>query len=93
MRQEQCRLYRKYVYPHGSACIDIVTSELTGRPSPVPALKEQNIPYYGVKEAVFPFNMFPEVDPLLGPEMRSTGEVLGLSKSFGEAFYKGFRES
>lgn len=68
--------------------IDIVTSELTGRPSPVPALKEQNIPYYGVKEAVFPFNMFPEVDPLLGPEMRSTGEVLGLSKTFGEAFYK-----
>ncbi len=42
---------------------DIVTSELTGRPSPVPALKEQAIPYYGVKEAVFPFNMFPEVDP------------------------------
>ena len=38
--------------------IDIVTSELTGRPSPVPALKEQHIPYYGVKEAVFPFNMF-----------------------------------
>ena len=68
--------------------IDIVTSELTGRPSPVPALKEQNIPYYGVKEAVFPFNMFQEVAALLGPEMRSTGEVLGLSKSFGEAFYK-----
>ena len=58
---------------------DIITSELTGRPSPVPALKEQHIPYYGVKEAVFPFNMFPEVDPILGPEMRSTGEVLGLS--------------
>lgn len=68
--------------------IEIVTAELTGKPSPVPALKEQNIPYYGVKEAVFPFNMFQEVDPLLGPEMRSTGEVLGLSKSFGEAFYK-----
>ena len=68
--------------------IDIVTSELTGRPSPVPALKEQNIPYYGVKEAVFPFNMFPEVDPVLGPEMRSTGEVLGLSKYYGEAFFK-----
>ncbi|MCD7885877.1 MAG: carbamoyl-phosphate synthase large subunit [Lachnospiraceae bacterium] len=67
---------------------DIITSELTGRPSPVPALKEQNIPNYGVKEAVFPFNMFPEVDPLLGPEMRSTGEVLGLSPSYGEAFYK-----
>ena len=68
--------------------IDIVTSELTGRPSPVPALKEQDIPYYGVKEAVFPFNMFQEVDPVLGPEMRSTGEVLGLSESWGEAFYK-----
>lgn len=67
---------------------DIITSELTGRPSPVPSLKEQNIPYYGVKEAVFPFNMFPEVDPLLGPEMRSTGEVLGLSTYYGEAFYK-----
>ncbi|MCR5461420.1 MAG: carbamoyl-phosphate synthase large subunit [Acetatifactor sp.] len=67
---------------------DIITSELTGRPSPVPALKEQNIPYYGVKEAVFPFNMFQEVDPILGPEMRSTGEVLGLSKSVGEAFFK-----
>ena len=68
--------------------IDIITSELTGRPSPVPALKEQHIPYYGVKEAVFPFNMFPEVDPVLGPEMRSTGEVLGLSTYYGEAFYK-----
>jgi carbamoyl-phosphate synthase large subunit len=67
---------------------DIITAELTGRPSPVPALKEQNIPYYGVKEAVFPFNMFPEVDPVLGPEMRSTGEVLGLSTYYGEAFYK-----
>lgn len=67
---------------------DIITSELTGRPSPVPKLKERVIPYYGVKEAVFPFNMFPEVDPLLGPEMRSTGEVLGLADTFGEAFYK-----
>ncbi|PXX53130.1 carbamoyl-phosphate synthase large subunit [Hungatella effluvii] len=67
---------------------DIITSELTGRPSPVPALKEQIIPNYGVKEAVFPFNMFQEVDPILGPEMRSTGEVLGLSHSYGEAFYK-----
>ncbi len=46
------------------------------------------IPHYGVKEAVFPFNMFPEVDPLLGPEMRSTGEVLGLADTFGEAFFK-----
>ena len=68
--------------------IEIVTAELTGRPSPVPQLKEHKIPYYGVKEAVFPFNMFQEVDPVLGPEMRSTGEVLGLSASYGEAFYK-----
>ncbi len=68
--------------------IEIVTAELTGRPSPVPQLKERDIPYYGVKEAVFPFNMFQEVDPVLGPEMRSTGEVLGLSASYGEAFYK-----
>ena len=67
---------------------DIITFEITGRPSPVPELKEQKIPYYGVKEAVFPFNMFPEVDPILGPEMRSTGEVLGLSASSGEAFFK-----
>jgi len=51
-------------------------------------LKPRTIPHFGVKEAVFPFNMFPEVDPLLGPEMRSTGEVLGLADSFGLAFYK-----
>lgn len=67
---------------------DIITSEITGRPSPVSGLKQQIIPYYGVKEAVFPFNMFQEVDPILGPEMRSTGEVLGLSAHYGEAFYK-----
>ena len=67
---------------------DIITSHLTGRPSPVPALKEKTFAHYGVKEAVFPFNMFQEVDPLLGPEMRSTGEVLGMAADFGEAFYK-----
>ena len=68
--------------------IEVIMQEYTHKPSPVPSLKEKQIPYYGVKEAVFPFNMFPEVDPVLGPEMRSTGEVLGLSASFGEAFYK-----
>ncbi|MCQ2519879.1 MAG: carbamoyl-phosphate synthase large subunit [Lachnospiraceae bacterium] len=67
---------------------EIATKEITGRPSPVASLKKGEIPYHGVKEAVFPFNMFPEVDPVLGPEMRSTGEVLGISESFGEAFYK-----
>ncbi len=67
---------------------DIMTMPLTGRKSPVPDLKNHRIPYYGVKEAVFPFNMFPEVDPLLGPEMRSTGEVLGLSTNWGRAYFK-----
>ena len=67
---------------------EIITGELTGKPSPVPALGEREIPYYGVKEAVFPFNMFQEVDPVLGPEMRSTGEVLGIAKTTGEAFFK-----
>jgi len=46
------------------------------------------IPHFGVKEAVFPFDKMPEVDPILGPEMRSTGEVLGMAKSFEMAFYK-----
>ena len=51
-------------------------------------LKHRTIPHFGVKEAVFPFNMYHGVDPLLGPEMRSTGEVLGMAKSFGLAFFK-----
>jgi len=66
----------------------IMVGQLLGLPSPVPNLKEKKFFHYGVKEAVFPFNMFPEVDPVLGPEMRSTGEVLGLAETFGEAFYK-----
>ena len=71
-----------------SIATEIMTAHLTGRTSPVPSLKEKKFAHYGVKEAVFPFNMFQEVDPLLGPEMRSTGEVLGLSPSFGKAFFK-----
>jgi carbamoyl-phosphate synthase large subunit len=51
-------------------------------------LKQRAIDHYGVKESVFPFYFYPEVDPLLGPEMRSTGEVLGMADSFGLAFYK-----
>ena len=66
----------------------IITREFTGAPSPLKDLKERHIPHYGVKEAVFPFNMFPEVDPLLGPEMRSTGEVLGIADTVGEAYFK-----
>jgi len=67
---------------------EIITAEITGKESPVKNLEQKHIPYHGVKEAVFPFNMFQEVDPLLGPEMRSTGEVLGMSASVGEAFFK-----
>lgn len=67
---------------------DVITLPLTGRTSPVEKLHEVRYSHYGVKEAVFPFNMFPEVDPVLGPEMRSTGEVLGLAPTFGEAFFK-----
>ena len=51
-------------------------------------LERKKIDHFGVKEAVFPFNMFHEVDPVLGPEMRSTGEVLGIADSFGLAFFK-----
>ena len=51
-------------------------------------LGRKSFPHFGIKEAVFPFNMYHEVDPLLGPEMRSTGEVLGMAESFGLAFYK-----
>jgi carbamoyl-phosphate synthase large subunit len=51
-------------------------------------LSGKRIPYFGVKESVFPFDKMPEVDPVLGPEMRSTGEVLGMEKTFGLAYYK-----
>ena len=70
------------------AATEIITSDLTGKKDTVVNLKEHIFPHHGVKEAVFPFNMFQEVDPVLGPEMRSTGEVLGLSNSFGVAFFK-----
>ncbi|MCX5998997.1 MAG: carbamoyl-phosphate synthase large subunit [Chloroflexi bacterium] len=53
-----------------------------------PELVRHKLPYVAVKEAVFPFNMFPEVDPVLGPEMKSTGEVMGIAGTFGLAFYK-----
>ena len=68
--------------------VEAITRELTGKSSPLETLGERVIPYYGVKESVFPFNMFQEVDPVLGPEMRSTGEVLGLASIPGEAFFK-----
>jgi carbamoyl-phosphate synthase large subunit len=66
----------------------IATEILLGKTLRECHLSQRTIPHIGVKEAVFPFNMFPEVDPVLGPEMRSTGEVLGMDSSFGMAFYK-----
>ncbi|MCL1828001.1 MAG: carbamoyl-phosphate synthase large subunit, partial [Oscillospiraceae bacterium] len=68
--------------------VKLIMAEHTGVHIDLSDATAPKIPYFGVKEAVFPFNMFPEVDPVLGPEMRSTGEVLGLSDSFGLAFYK-----
>ena len=66
----------------------LMVAPITGQKVDIGSYESRKIPHFGVKEAVFPFNMFPEVDPVLGPEMRSTGEVLGISDSFGMAFYK-----
>ncbi len=67
----------------------IATQLMLGKKiSNFPELKKRKLSYTGVKAAVFPFNMFPEVDPLLGPEMKATGEVMGIAESFGLAFYK-----
>ncbi|MFC2058274.1 carbamoyl-phosphate synthase large subunit [Chloroflexota bacterium] len=68
--------------------VRIATQLMLGKKLNELGIKPQTIPHFGVKESVFPFNMFPEVDPLLGPEMRSTGEVLGIANSFGLAFFK-----
>ncbi|MFO7900851.1 MAG: carbamoyl-phosphate synthase large subunit, partial [Planctomycetota bacterium] len=72
----------------GLSMARIATQMMLGKPLSAFGLGDRHIPHFGVKEAVFPFPMFPEVDPLLGPEMRSTGEVLGLAESAGLAFYK-----
>ncbi len=66
----------------------IATQILLGQKLADFKLKNRTLKHYGVKEAVFPFNMFPSIDPLLGPEMRSTGEVLGMADSYGMAFFK-----
>jgi carbamoyl-phosphate synthase large subunit len=66
----------------------IISADIHHQPCDLATIPERIIPYFGVKEAVFPFNMFPEVDPILGPEMRSTGEVMGIANTFGEAFFK-----
>ena len=65
---------------------------MVGKPLKEQGVTEERIPeYFSVKEAVFPFTKFPGVDPLLGPEMKSTGEVMGVGKTFGEAFAKSQR--
>ncbi|MFC1631277.1 carbamoyl-phosphate synthase large subunit [Candidatus Omnitrophota bacterium] len=95
------KVYILEANPRASRTVPIV-SKMTGVPiariatqvmlgkkiKDFPELKKVKLPYVGVKEAVFPFNMFPEVDPLLGPEMRATGEVMGIANTFGLAFYK-----
>jgi len=62
---------------------------MTGQKLKALGLTEERVPaYYSVKEAVFPFTKFPEADPILGPEMKSTGEVMGTGRTFGEAYAK-----
>ncbi len=72
----------------GISMARLATQLMLGKRLPDLDVKPQYIPHFGVKEAVFPFNMFHTVDPVLGPEMRSTGEVLGLADSYGMAFFK-----
>jgi len=80
--------------PFVSKCIGVSLAQVAARCMAGMSLQEQGfteeiIPqYYSVKEAVFPFNKFPSVDPILGPEMKSTGEVMGLGETFAEAFQK-----
>ncbi len=72
----------------GISMARIATQVMLGKKLSELGLGRKSISHFGVKEAVFPFNRYHEVDPLLGPEMRSTGEVLGMADSFGLAFYK-----
>jgi carbamoyl-phosphate synthase large subunit len=73
----------------GTSLAAIAAKVMAGRTLAELDFTEEMIPpYYSVKEAVFPFNKFPGVDPILGPEMKSTGEVMGAGKTFGEAYYK-----
>ncbi|MFA5092902.1 MAG: carbamoyl-phosphate synthase large subunit [Candidatus Omnitrophota bacterium] len=73
----------------GIALSRVATQLMLGKKiSDFAELIPRKLPYVIVKEAVFPFNMFPEVDPVLGPEMRATGEVMGIDQDFGLAFFK-----
>ncbi|MGI6099485.1 MAG: carbamoyl-phosphate synthase large subunit [Lentisphaerae bacterium] len=72
----------------GISMANIATRLMMGQPMQLLHLANRQIPYYGAKEAVFPFDKFEGVDPVLGPEMRSTGEVLGMARNDALAFYK-----
>jgi carbamoyl-phosphate synthase large subunit len=72
----------------GISMATIATQLMLGKKLSDMDLKQKTFPHFGVKESVFPFYFYPEVDPVLGPEMRSTGEVLGMADSFGMAFYR-----
>ncbi|MCE9616013.1 MAG: carbamoyl-phosphate synthase large subunit [Lentisphaerae bacterium] len=97
---EQDKLYVLEANPRASRTVPLVskvcnvqmaraaTELMMGKKIPDLGLVLRHIPHYGVKESVFPFDKMPEVDPLLGPEMRSTGEVMGMAEDFGMAFYK-----
>ncbi|WP_027852971.1 carbamoyl-phosphate synthase large subunit [Marinobacterium litorale] len=80
--------------PFVSKCIGVSLAKIaalvmTGKSLEELGFTEEIVPkFYNVKEAVFPFNKFPGVDPILGPEMKSTGEVMGTGATFGEAFMK-----
>jgi len=74
--------------PMARIATEIVMAVNAGKKYDMSKLVRHKIPHFGVKEAVLPFNMFPEVDPILGPEMRSTGEVLGMADSFELAYFK-----
>jgi carbamoyl-phosphate synthase large subunit len=77
-----CKIYMAKI------ATEIIMAVSSNKAYPLEKLENKRIEYYGVKEAVLPFNMFPEVDPVLGPEMKSTGEVLGIADSFELAFIK-----
>ncbi len=72
----------------GISMARLATEMIMGKTLQEVDARPRKIMHFGVKEAVFPFPMLPEVDPVLGPEMRSTGEVLGLADTFGLAYYK-----
>ena len=80
--------------PFVSKCIGVSLAKIAARCMVGQTLESQNFtseiipPYYSVKEAVFPFNKFPGIDPILGPEMKSTGEVMGVGATFAEAYGK-----